>query len=31
VNGVIGKVSGEVVTNFIKNYPAADSPEPSAA
>jgi hypothetical protein len=26
-----GKVSGEVVTNFIKNYPAADSPEPSSA
>jgi hypothetical protein len=26
-----GKVSGEVVTNFIKKYPASDSPEPSAA
>jgi Protein of unknown function (DUF3105) len=26
-----GKVSGEAVTNFIKKYPAADSPEPSAA
>ena len=26
-----GKVSGEVVTNFIKNYPAADAPEPSSA
>ena len=26
-----GKVSGEVVTDFIKKYPAADSPEPTAA
>jgi Protein of unknown function (DUF3105) len=26
-----GKVSGQVVANFINNYPAADSPEPSAA
>jgi hypothetical protein len=26
-----GKVSGQVVTSFIKKYPAADSPEPSAA
>jgi Protein of unknown function (DUF3105) len=26
-----GKVSGGAVTNFIKKYPAADSPEPSAA
>jgi hypothetical protein len=26
-----GKVSGEAVTNFIKKYPAADSPEPTAA
>jgi hypothetical protein len=26
-----GKVSGEVVTTFIKNYPASDSPEPTAA
>jgi Protein of unknown function (DUF3105) len=26
-----GKVSGQAVTNFIKKYPAADSPEPSAA
>jgi Protein of unknown function (DUF3105) len=26
-----GKVSGQVVSNFIKKYPATDSPEPSAA
>jgi Protein of unknown function (DUF3105) len=26
-----GKVSGAVVNTFIKSYPAADSPEPSAA
>jgi hypothetical protein len=26
-----GKVSGEVVSNFIKKHPAADSPEPAAA
>ena len=26
-----GKVSGEVVTNFIKKYPASDSPEPNSA
>jgi Protein of unknown function (DUF3105). len=26
-----GKVSGQVVNTFIKKYPAADSPEPSAA
>lgn len=26
-----GKVSGEVVGNFIKKYPAKDSPEPNAA
>jgi hypothetical protein len=26
-----GKVSGQIVNTFIKKYPAADSPEPSAA
>jgi hypothetical protein len=26
-----GKVSGEVVSNFIKKYPASDSPEPNSA
>jgi Protein of unknown function (DUF3105) len=26
-----GKVSGAIVNTFIKNYPAADSPEPAAA
>jgi hypothetical protein len=26
-----GKVSGQIVNTFIKNYPAKDSPEPSAA